>query len=230
MTEEQEQEEKRPQPQAITVLIIDDHQLVREGIRNFLQRQSDITVVGEAGSGQEGLRLVGELVPDVVLMDLVMPEMDGIETTRRLKRISPDSQVIVLTSFDDDQHILPAIRAGALSYILKDVGTAALADAVRKAARGEVTMTPQVAARVMRELRQGGQPSTQASADLSEREVEVLRLIAEGRSNTEIAERLVISEHTVKRHVSNILSKLHLADRTQAAVYAWREGMVDKNG
>ncbi len=230
MTEEQEQEQKQPQSQAITVLIIDDHQLVREGIRNFLQRQSDITVVGEAGSGQEGLRLVGELVPDVVLMDLVMPEMDGIETTRRLKRISPDSQVIVLTSFDDDQHILPAIRAGALSYILKDVGTAALADAVRKAARGEVTMTPQVAARVMRELRQGGQPSTQASADLSEREVEVLRLIAEGRSNTEIAERLVISEHTVKRHVSNILSKLHLADRTQAAVYAWREGMVDKNG
>ena len=226
MTEEQAHE----QPQAITVLIIDDHQLVREGVRNFLQRQRDITVVGEAGSGQEGLRLVAEMVPDVVLMDLVMPEMDGIETTRRLKRISPDSQVIVLTSFDDDQHILPAIRAGALSYILKDVGTAALADAVRKAARGEVTMTPQVAARVMRELRQGGQPSTQASADLSEREVEVLRLIAEGRSNTEIAERLVISEHTVKRHVSNILSKLHLADRTQAAVYAWREGMVDKNG
>ncbi|HEX8727420.1 MAG TPA: response regulator transcription factor [Ktedonobacterales bacterium] len=226
MTEEQAHE----QPQAITVLIIDDHQLVREGVRNFLQRQRDITVVGEAGSGQEGLRLVVELVPDVVLMDLVMPEMDGIETTRRLKRISPDSQVIVLTSFDDDQHILPAIRAGALSYILKDVGTAALADAVRKAARGEVAMTPQVAARVMRELRQSGQPSTQASADLSEREVEVLRLIAEGRSNTEIAERLVISEHTVKRHVSNILSKLHLADRTQAAVYAWREGMVDKNG
>ena len=226
MTEEQAHE----QPQAITVLIIDDHPLVREGVRNFLQRQRDITVVGEAGSGQEGLRLVAELVPDVVLMDLVMPEMDGIETTRRLKRISPDSQVIVLTSFDDDQHILPAIRAGALSYILKDVGTAALADAVRKAARGEVTMTPQVAARVMRELRQGGQPSTQAGADLSEREIEVLRLIAEGCSNTEIAERLVISEHTVKRHVSNILSKLHLADRTQAAVYAWREGMVDKNG
>ena len=222
--------DEQDKPQTITVLIIDDHQLVREGVRNFLQRQRDITVVGEAGSGQEGLRLVDELVPDVVLMDLVMPEMDGIETTRRLKRISPDSQVIVLTSFDDDQHILPAIRAGALSYILKDVGTAALADAVRKAARGEVTMTPQVAARVMRELRQGGQPSTQASADLSEREVEVLRLIAEGRSNTEIAERLVISEHTVKRHVSNILSKLHLADRTQAAVYAWREGMVDKNG
>ena len=228
MTEEREQEQE--QPQAITVLIIDDHPLVREGVRNFLQRQRDITVVGEAGSGQEGLRLASDLAPDVVLMDLVMPEMDGVETTRRLKQISPSTQVIVLTSFDDDEHILPAIRAGALSYILKDVSTAALAEAVRKAARGEVTMTPQVAARVMEELRQGGQPSSQADADLSEREVEVLRLIAEGRSNTEIAERLVISEHTVKRHVSNILSKLHLADRTQAAVYAWREGMVDKNG
>ncbi len=222
--------DEQDKPQTITVLIIDDHQLVREGVRNFLQRLRDITVVGEAGSGQEGLRLASELAPDVVLMDLVMPEMDGVETTRRLKQISPRTQVIVLTSFDDDQHILPAIRAGALSYILKDVGTAALAEAVRKAARGEVTMTPLVAARVMRELRQGGQPATQVGADLSEREIEVLRLIAEGRSNTEIAERLVISEHTVKRHVSNLLSKLHLADRTQAAVYAWREGMVDTNG
>ena len=222
--------DEQDKPQTITVLIIDDHQLVREGVRNFLQRLRDLTVVGEAGSGQEGLRLASDLAPDVVLMDLVMPEMDGVETTRRLKQISPRTQVIVLTSFDDDQHILPAIRAGALSYILKDVGTAALAEAVRKAARGEVTMTPLVAARVMRELRQGGQPATQVGADLSEREIEVLRLIAEGRSNTEIAERLVISEHTVKRHVSNILSKLHLADRTQAAVYAWREGMVDTNG
>jgi DNA-binding NarL/FixJ family response regulator len=222
--------DEQDKPPTITVLIIDDHQLVREGVRNFLQRMRDITVVGEAGSGQEGLRLASELAPDVVLMDLVMPEMDGVETTRRLKQVSPRTQVIVLTSFDDDQHILPAIRAGALSYILKDVGTAALAEAVRKAARGEVTMTPLVAARVMQELRQGGQPATQVGADLSEREIEVLRLIAEGRSNTEIAERLVISEHTVKRHVSNILSKLHLADRTQAAVYAWREGMVDTNG
>lgn len=215
--------------QTITVLIVDDHQLVREGVRTFLQRQSDITVVGDAASGQEGLKLAAELVPDVVLMDLVMPEMDGVETTRRLKQISPSSQVIVLTSFDDDQHILPAIRAGALSYLLKDVSTAMLADAVRKAARGEVVMTSQVAKRVMQELRQGGRTPTPLDSDLSEREVEVLRLIAEGRSNTEISERLVISEHTVKRHVSNILSKLHLADRTQAAVYAWREGMVDKD-
>jgi NarL family two-component system response regulator LiaR len=224
------QTQTQPQAQPITVLIVDDHQLVREGIRTFLQKQSDITVVGEAASGQEGLRLAGELAPDVVLMDLVMPGMDGVETTRRLKQISPSSQVIVLTSFDDDQHIFPAIRAGALSYILKDVGTGELADTVRKAARGEAVMTPRVAARVMQELRQGSRAPGQFDTDLSEREIEVLRLIAEGCSNTEIAERLVISEHTVKRHVSNILSKLHLADRTQAAVYAWREGVVDKNG
>lgn len=216
--------------QPITVLIVDDHQLVREGVRTFLQKQSDITVVGEAASGEEGLKLAADVVPDVVLMDLVMPEMDGVETTRRLKQISPSSQVIVLTSFDDDQHIFPAIRAGALSYILKDVGTSELADTVRKAAIGEAVMTPRVAARVMQELRQGARTPTQFDSDLSEREIEVLRLIAEGCANTEIAERLVISEHTVKRHVSNILSKLHLADRTQAAVYAWREGMVNKNG
>jgi two-component system, NarL family, response regulator LiaR len=213
----------------ITVLIVDDHQLVRSGVRTFLDKQADITVVGEAASGEEGLRLARELVPDVVLMDLVMPEMDGVETTRRLKQISPESQVIVLTSYHDDEHILPAIRAGALSYILKDVGTSELAGTVRKAARGEAVMHPHVAARVMQELRAG--PRTQApnATDLSEREIEVLRLIAAGRTNTEIAEQLVISEHTVKRHVSNILSKLHLADRTQAAVYAWREGVVDKD-
>ena len=213
----------------ITVLIVDDHQLVRSGVRTFLDKQADITVVGEAASGEDGLRLARELVPDVVLMDLVMPEMGGVETTRRLKQISPESQVIVLTSYHDDEHILPAIRAGALSYILKDVGTSELAETVRKAARGEAVMHPHVAARVMQELRAGPRTQAPSATDLSEREIEVLRLIAAGRTNTEIAELLVISEHTVKRHVSNILSKLHLADRTQAAVYAWREGVVDKD-
>lgn len=215
--------------QPITVLIVDDHELVREGVRTFLQRMGDIQVVGEASSGAEGVRLAADLAPDVALMDLVMPEMDGVEATRQLKRASPSTQVIVLTSFDDEEHILPAIRAGALSYILKQVGANELVDAVRKAARGEVVMSPQVAARVMRELRQGPGEKPAPDTDLSEREIEVLRLIAEGRQNAEIAETLVISEHTVKRHVSNILSKLHLADRTQAAVYAWREGMVDKS-
>ncbi|HZC05086.1 MAG TPA: response regulator transcription factor [Ktedonobacterales bacterium] len=219
--------------QAITVILVDDHQLVRWGVRSFLEKQPGITVLGEASSGAEALGLAAELVPDVVLMDLVMPDMDGVETTRRLKQVSPASQVIILTSYHDDEHIFPAIRAGALSYILKDVGSGELAEIVRKAARGEAVMHPHVAARVMRELREPHTASGANSAftsELSEREVEVLRLIAEGRSNTEIAERLVISEHTVKRHVSNILSKLHLADRTQAAVYAWREGVIDKDG
>lgn len=216
--------------QAITTLIVDDHQLVRQGVRTFLDKQPDILVVGEAASGAEALRLAADLVPDVVMMDLVMPDMDGVETTRRLKQISPGSQVIILTSYHDDEHIFPAIRAGALSYILKDVGSGELVEIVRKAARNEAVMHPHVAARVMQELRAAPRANGLLSSELSERELEVLRLIAEGCANTEIAERLVISEHTVKRHVSNILSKLHLADRTQAAVYAWREGVVDKGG
>lgn len=215
--------------QTITVLIVDDHQMVRQGVRAFLEKQPDISVVGEAVSGAEALRLAAELAPDVTLMDLVMPEMDGVETTRRLKQASPRSQVIILTSYHDDEHIFPAIRAGALSYVLKDVSSGELIEIVRKAARGEAVMHPHVAARVMEELRGGPRAQTPFSSDLSERELETLRLIAEGLNNAEIAERLVISEHTVKRHVSNILSKLHLADRTQAAVYAWREGMVDKD-
>jgi DNA-binding NarL/FixJ family response regulator len=212
--------------QPITVLIVDDHQVVRLGLQTFLAHQPDIAVIGEASSGEEALRLAAEQVPDVVLMDLIMPGMDGVETTRNLKLISPGSQVVILTSYHEDEHIFPAIRAGALSYLLKDVGTADLADAVRKAARGEAVMHPNVAARVMQELRERSQPGALTPSMLSERELEVLRNIAAGYSNAEIAERLVISEHTVKRHVSNILSKLHLADRTQAAVYAWREGMA----
>ena len=215
--------------QTITVLIVDDHQMVRQGVRAFLEKQPDISVVGEAVSGAEALRLAAELAPDVTLMDLVMPEMDGVETTRRLKQVSPRSQVIILTSYHDDEHIFPAIRAGALSYVLKDVSSGELVEIVRKAARGEAVMHPHVAARVMEELRGGPRAQTPFSSDLSERELETLRLIAEGLNNAEIAERLVISEHTVKRHVSNILSKLHLVDRTQAAVYAWREGVVDKD-
>ena len=218
--------------QPITVLIVDDHQVVRLGLETFLARQPDIAVVGQASSGEEALRVAAEQVPDVVLMDLIMPGMDGVEATRRLKEISPASQVVILTSFHEDEHIFPAIRAGALSYLLKDIGTADLADTVRKAARGEAVMHPHVAARVMQELRDRSQPTGSGAAlppsMLSERELEVLRNIAAGYANGEIAERLVISEHTVKRHVSNILSKLHLADRTQAAVYAWREGMAEQ--
>ncbi len=210
----------------ITVLIVDDHAVVRQGIRAFLATQPDIQVVGEAASGEEALRLVEQLVPDVVLMDLVMPGMDGVEATRRIRRVSPRTQVIVLTSYHDDDHIFPAIRAGALSYLLKDVGPDDLADAVRRAARGEAILHPRVAARVIQELHGAAREDASPFAELTERELEVLRLIAEGLSNAEIAERLVISEKTVKSHVSNILSKLHLADRTQAAVYAWKRGLM----
>ena len=212
--------------QPISVLIVDDHPLVRWGMRTFLVTQPDITVVGEAASGQEALLLTEELVPDVTLMDLVMPGMDGIEATRYLKQISPRTQIIVLTSYHEDEHIFPAIRAGALSYLLKDIQTEQLADAIRKAARGETVMHPHVAARLVQDMQDVSRVSIMSS--LSEREQEVLRLIAEGQSNTIIAARLVLSEHTVKSHVSNILSKLHLADRTQAAVFAWREGIVRK--
>jgi NarL family two-component system response regulator LiaR len=208
----------------VTVLIVDDHAIVRSGIRAYLESQPDLEVVGEAASGQAAVRLAAEHVPDVVLMDLLLPEMDGVEATRRIRDVSPRTQVVVLTSFNDDEHIFPAIKAGALSYLLKDIGPEELGEAVRAAASGEAALHPHVAARLMQEMR--GARAAAPYADLSEREHEVLRLIAEGLSNAEIAARLVLSEKTVKSHVSNILGKLHLADRTQAAVFAWREGLV----
>lgn len=209
----------------IAVLLVDDHTIVRQGVRTFLELQPDILVIGEAETGTEAVRLASEYAPDVVLMDLKLPEMDGIAATRKLVEISPRTQVIVLTSYHDDEHIFPAIRAGAISYVLKDIRPPALADVVRKAAAGEAVLHPRVARRLMQEINR-----TRAVADalaaLTEREVEVLRLVGEGLTNAEIAARLVISEKTAKSHISNILSKLHLADRTQAAVYAWREGIM----
>jgi len=212
--------------ESITVLIVDDHALVRGGIRGYLEVQPDMTIAGEAASGEEAVRLAGDQVPDVVLMDLVMPGMDGVEATRRVRRVSPRSQVVVLTSYHEDVHIFPAIKAGALSYLLKDVGPEELATAVRAAARGEATLHPHVATRVMQELRGARREVPNPFAELTDRELEVMRLVAEGLSNAQIAERLVLSEKTIKGYVSNILSKLHLADRTQAAVFAWREGMM----
>jgi len=213
----------------ITVLVVDDHKVVRQGVRAFMDTQPDLTVVGEAESGQEAIALAAEHAPDVVIVDLVMPGMDGIEVTRYIKQASPRTQIIVLTSYHQDEHIFPAIRAGALSYLLKDVGPAELADAVRKAAAGEAVLHPRVAARVVQELHGARQDLPNPFTELSERELEVLRLIADGMNNADIAETLVISEKTVKSHVSNILNKLHLADRTQAAVYAWREGVVRRD-
>lgn len=173
----------------------------------------------------DAVRLASEYAPDVVLMDLKLPEMDGIAATRKVVEISPRTQVIVLTSYHEDEHIFPAIRAGAISYVLKDIRPAALAEVVRKAAAGEAVLHPRVARRLMQEIN-GTRAAADALAALTEREVEVLRLVGEGLTNAEIATRLIISEKTAKSHISNILSKLHLADRTQAAVYAWREGIM----
>jgi len=210
----------------ISLLITDDHALVRQGIRAFLELQPDLTVLGEADSGEAAVRMAAELVPDVMLMDLVMPGIGGVEATRQVKQVSPHSQIIVLTSYHEDEYIFPALRAGALSYVLKDVGPDELADTVRKAARGESVLHPRVAARVVQELRGARRDIPNLFTDLSDRELEILRLIADGLSNAEIANQLVISEKTVKGHVSNILGKLHMMDRTQAAVYAWQQGLV----
>jgi len=210
----------------ITVMIVDDHEMVRRGACSYLEAQPDISVVAQAGSGEEAVRLAQEHIPDVVLMDLVMPGMDGVEATRRVKNASPRTQIIILTSFHQDEHIFPALQAGAISYLLKDVKAAELLEAIRRAAQGEATLHPKIAARVIKTFRDLENEEASPFTALTEREMEVLKLIAKGYSNEKIAEQLVISLGTVKGHVSNILSKLHLVDRTQAAVYAWQKGVV----
>ena len=212
----------------ITVMLVDDHAIVRSGICAYLEVLPDIQIIAEAESGTQAVKLAEQMAPDVVLMDLKMPEMDGVEATWRVRQVSPRSQIIILTSYHEDSNIFPAIKAGALSYILKNIGPEELANAIRAAARGEATLSPKVASRLIGEWRDDRSDGMQDYMQLTEREQEVLALIAEGLSNAEIAEKLVISEKTVKSHVSNILSKLHLADRTQAAVFAWREGIIKK--
>ena len=213
-------------PEPITVMIVDDHQMVRHGAKGYLDVQPEISVVAEAESGVEAVRLAREFVPDVVLMDLVMPGMDGVEATRQVKDISPRTQIIILTSFPEDEHIFPALQAGAISYLLKDVKAAELVEAIRKASNGEATLHPRIASRLIKQFSDKEPDRSNLFTELTEREVEVLTLIARGFTNQKIADELVISIGTVKGHVSNILSKLHLADRTQAAVYAWQEGIV----
>ncbi len=214
------------------VLIVDDISRVRHELRTLLDLSGRIQVIGEAADGAEAVRLASQLRPDVVLMDLEMPgELDGVAATRQIRKLYPKTQVIVVTSHHQDEYIFPAVRAGAISYLLKDVEPGELADAIRKAAHGEAVLDSRVASRIIRELQGLRKDEVNPFTELSEREFDVLRLIAAGKSNAEIAETLVIGESTVKTHISNILKKLHLDDRTQAAVYAWKEGIVrrDKN-
>lgn len=215
--------------ESITVLIVDDHAVVRQGVRTLLGMHPDLQVVGEAESAEEALPLVEELVPDVVLLDLLLPGMNGVEATRQIKRLSPRSQIVVLTSSAEDEHIFPALRAGALSYLLKDIRPRELAESIRKAVRGESVLHSRVAARMIAEVREAKRKTPPAFADLTSRELDVLQLLADGQTNAEIAERLVLSDKTVRGYVSNILAKLQLADRTQVAVMAWKLGLMEQD-
>jgi NarL family two-component system response regulator LiaR len=209
----------------IRVLIADDHAIVRKGIRALLSVKPDIEVVGEASDGAETVAQAQALRPDVILMDLVMPEKDGIEATRQIVEQQPGVRILVLTSFAADDKVFPAIKAGALGYLLKDSGPDDLVQAIHQVYRGEPALEPSIARKVLLELSQPPkEPLT--PEPLTGRELEVLRLVAQGRSNRQIAEQLVIAEMTVRTHVSNILSKLHLASRTQAALYALKEGLA----
>jgi NarL family two-component system response regulator LiaR len=212
----------------IKVLIVDDHQVVRQGLHTFLELNEDILVLGEARDGLEAVDLTAQLKPDVVLMDLVMPRLNGIAATDRIKSLGLGTKVIALTSFTEDDKVFPAIQAGASSYLLKDVSPEALVEAIRAAARGEARLHSEVMRKLMEQV--AAQPAGKKPAKgppLTERELEVVRLVAQGKSNREIAEVLVISEKTAKAHISNILGKLGLDDRTQMAIYAFKTGLVE---
>ena len=206
---------------AIRILVVDDHSVVRQGLKMFLGLDPELEVIGEAVDGADGVKKAKELKPDVVLMDLLMPIMDGITAIGVLRRELPETEVIALTSVLEDSSVVGAVRAGAIGYLLKDTESDELCRAIKAAAAGQVQLSPKAAARLMREARAPESPET-----LTERETEVLRLLAQGRSNKEIAHDLTIGEKTVKTHVSNILSKLSVPSRTQAALYAVRIGLV----
>ncbi len=211
--------------ESIRILIADDHAIVREGLRALIDAKPDMEMVGEAADGIEAVLKARSLQPDVILLDLVMPRQDGIEAIREIKQENPNARILVITSFAEDEKVFPAIKAGALGYLLKDSSPQELLRAIRDVDQGRSSLHPTIALKLMREL---GRPSDlpPTKEPLTEREVEVLRLVAQGLTNQEIAEKLVISERTVGTHVSNILEKLHLANRTQAALYALREGLA----
>lgn len=217
-------------PGPIRVLIADDHTIVRRGIRALLSTKPDLAVVGEARNGREAIALAETLRPDVILMDLVMPDVDGVEATRQIAARQLGARILVLTSFSTDDKVFPAIKAGALGYLLKDSETDELVEAIRRVSQGQVWLHPSIARKVLQELSDAPrQPLT--TEPLTEREVQVLRLVAQGLSNREIADKLTVGEATIHTHVSSILSKLHLASRTQAALYALREGLASlENG
>lgn len=207
----------------IAVVLVDDHRVVRQGLRVYLESFPDIKIVGEASSGEEAVRQIEQWLPDVVVMDLLMPGgIDGVEAIRQVRHLTPHTQVIALTSFSDDARVIAVLRAGALGYVRKDAAPEVLLAAVRAAARGQSLLDPAVAKTVLQELARG----EKSEASLSEREQEVLRQLALGRTNREIAEILLVSPETVKTHVGNILAKLHLAHRTQAMVYALKHGII----
>jgi len=213
----------------IKVLLVDDHTVVLKGLAFFLSTQEDLELVGEANNGKEALVKVGETTPDVILMDLYMPEMDGVEATAYIKKEYPNVKVIVLTSFSDQAHVLPALRAGASGYILKDVEPDQLVEAIRSAYKGNIQLHPDIANALLSQTLPVEEKEEEHSIQvdvLTARENEVLQLLAKGMSNKEIASVLVITEKTVKAHVSSILSKLNLSDRTQAALYAVKNGIL----
>lgn len=211
--------------ETIRILIADDHAVVREGLRTLITHTPGMELVGEAANGLEAVSLGEAFQPDVVLLDMVMPRLNGLEAIPKLKQVTPQVRILVLTSFDDDERVFAAVKAGALGYLLKDSSPQELLQAIRSVYQGQPSLAPNIAYKVIREL---SQPSSlpQTEEPLTEREVETLRLIAQGLSNEEIAQKLTISERTVGKHVSNILEKLHLANRTQAALYALRQGLA----
>jgi NarL family two-component system response regulator LiaR len=209
----------------IRVLLTDDHAIVRKGVRALLATEPDIQIVGEASNGAEAVTQAEALCPDVILMDLMMPKLDGIEATRQITTKTPSARVIVLTSFAADEKVCPAIKAGALGYLLKDSGPEQLVSAIHQVYRGEPSLEPSIARKVLFELAQPPKQQPLTTDPLTERELDVLRLIAQGCSNKEIALKLSVSELTVRTHVSNVLGKLHLASRTQAALYALQKGI-----
>jgi NarL family two-component system response regulator LiaR len=211
---------------SIRILIVDDHAIVREGQRALIDTEPGMEVVGEAANGDEAVESARSLKPDVILLDLILPRKDGIEAIEEIKADNPQARILVLTSFSENEKVYAAIKAGAKGYLLKDSTPQEILDAIHKVYRGEMSMNPTIASKVMRELQRSSTlPPTKEP--LTAREVEVLKLVAEGLPNQEIAEMLVISEPTVRTHVTNILSKLYLANRTQAALYALREGLAD---